>query len=195
MMNGRGTRIYALSIVHCPFMKDWFSHGTGEIDLTKFRKLGRNVVFERGVLVFHPENIEIGDNVYVGHNAMLKGYYKNLMRIGTNTWIGQNCFFHSGGGITIGDLVGIGPGVQILTLAHKFDDDLETPIIQREQAYKPVVIENNCDIGVGSILLPGVTIGTGSMIGAGSVVTHDVEPSSVVAGNPAHLIRKRVGAT
>ena len=184
----------SLSIVHCPLMKDWFSHGTGEVDLTTFRRLGRNVVFERGVLVFHPENIEIGDNVYVGHNAMLKGYHKNLMRIGSNTWIGQNCFFHSGGGITIGNLVGIGPGVQILTLAHKFEDDLATPIIQREQDYKPVVIEDNCDIGVGTILLPGVTIGTGSMIGAGSVVTHDVEPNSVVAGNPARLIRKRVGA-
>ena len=172
-------------------MKDYFSHGTGEIDVTKFRKLGRNVIFEHGVLVFHPENIEIGDNVYVGHNAMLKGYYKNLMRIGSNSWIGQNCFFHSGGGITIGDYVGIGPGTQILTLTHVLDDDIETPIILREQIYKPVVIENNCDIGVGTILLPGVTIGTGSMIGAGSVVTRDVKPYSIVAGNPARVLRKR----
>jgi acetyltransferase-like isoleucine patch superfamily enzyme len=172
-------------------MKDWFSHGTGEIDLTIFRKLGRNVVFERGVLVFHPENIEIGDNVYVGHNAMLKGYFNNLMRIGSNSWIGQNCFFHGGGGITIGNYVGIGPGVQILTLTHVLDENLETPIIEREQEYKPVVIQDNCDIGVGTIILPGVTIGTSSMIGAGSVVTRDVEPYSVVAGNPARLIRKR----
>src|ERR671932_722036 len=175
-------------------MKDWFSHGSGELDTGKFRKLGRNVVFERGVWVFHPENIEIGDNVYVGHNVFLKGYYKSLMRIGSNTWIGQNCFFHSGGGITVGDYVGIGPGVQILTLAHVIDDDLETPIITREQEYLPVVIQDNCDIGVGSILLPGVTIGTGSMIGAGSVVTRDVDAYSVAAGNPARLIRKRTKA-
>ena len=172
-------------------MKDWFSHGTGEIDLSKFRKLGRNVVFERGVLVFHPENIEIGDNVYIGHYAMLKGYFKNQMCIGSNTWIGQNCFFHSGGGIMIGAYVGIGPGVQILTLAHKFDGDVETHIIERGQEYKPVVVKDNCDIGVGSILLPGVTIGTGAMIGAGSVVTRDVEPYAVAAGNPARVIRKR----
>jgi acetyltransferase-like isoleucine patch superfamily enzyme len=172
-------------------MKDWFSHGSGEFDVTRFRKLGRNVVFERGVWVFHPENIEIGDNVYVGHNAFLKGYYKALMRIGSNTWIGQNCFLHSGGGITIGDYVGLGPGVQILTLSHRIDDDRATPIITREQDYAPVVIEDNCDIGVGSIILPGVVIGTGSMIGAGSVVTRDVEPYSVVAGNPARVLRKR----
>jgi acetyltransferase-like isoleucine patch superfamily enzyme len=175
-------------------MKDWFSHGSGELDPEKFRRLGRNVVFERGVMVFHPENIEIGDNVYIGHNAMLKGYYKNLMRIGANTWVGQNCFLHSGGGITIGEFVGLGPGVQILTLAHKFDNDVVTPIILREQNYSPVTIEDNCDIGVGSILLPGVTIGTGSMVGAGSVVTRNVEPYSVIAGNPARLIRKRESA-
>lgn len=173
-------------------MKDWFSHGTGEFQPEQFRSLGRNVVFERGVLVFHPENIIIGDNVYIGHYTMLKGYYKNVMRIGSHTWIGQNCFLHSGGGITIGDYVGIGPSVQILTLTHVLDDDLATPIIEREQKYKPVVIENNCDIGVGTILLPGVTIGTGSMIGAGSVVTRDVEPYSIVAGNPARLLRKRL---
>lgn len=173
-------------------MKDWFSHGTGEFQPEQFRKLGRNVVFERGVLVFHPENIIIGDNVYIGHYTMLKGYYKNEMRIGSHTWIGQNCFLHSGGGITIGDYVGIGPGVQILTLTHVLDDDIVTPIIEREQEYQPVVIENNCDIGVGTIILPGVTIGAGSMIGAGSVVTRDVEPYSIAAGNPARLLRKRL---
>jgi acetyltransferase-like isoleucine patch superfamily enzyme len=173
-------------------MKDWFSHGTGEFRPEDFRQLGRNVIFERGVLVFHPGNIEIGDNVYIGHHTMLKGYYKNLMRIGSNTWIGQNCFLHSGGGITIGDFVGIGPGVQILTLTHILDNDIATPIIERAQEYKPVVIENDCDIGVGAIILPGVTIGTGSMIGAGSVVTRDIEPYSIVAGNPARLVRKRL---
>jgi acetyltransferase-like isoleucine patch superfamily enzyme len=172
-------------------MKDWVSHGTGEVDPSRFRRLGRNVVFERGVWVFHPENIEIGDNVYVGHNAFLKGYYKSLMRIGSHTWIGQNCFLHSGGGITIGEYVGLGPGVQILTLSHVVDDDLSRPLITREQQYLPVVVEDDCDIGVGSILLPGVRIGRSSMVGAGSVVTRDVEPYSVVAGNPARLIRKR----
>ena len=56
------------------------SHGNGEFSLNQFRKIGENVIFERVVMVFHPENIEIGNNVYVGHNTMLKGYYKNLMK-------------------------------------------------------------------------------------------------------------------
>ena len=78
------------------------SHGTGIFDPTQFASLGNNVVFESGVLVFHPENMEIGDNVYVGHNSILKGYYRNVMLIGSGTWIGQQCFFHSAGGLTIG---------------------------------------------------------------------------------------------
>jgi acetyltransferase-like isoleucine patch superfamily enzyme len=65
------------------------SHGTGEFRPEQFASLGRGVIFEAGVLVFHPETITIGDNVYVGHNSMLKGYHRNTMVIGRDTWIGQ----------------------------------------------------------------------------------------------------------
>lgn len=80
------------------------SHGSGEFKPEDFRKLGKGVIFEKGVLVFHPENIEIGDNVYIGHYTILKGYYKNLMIIDNHTWIGQQCFLHSAGGLSIGKL-------------------------------------------------------------------------------------------
>lgn len=168
----------------------YISHGSGKFNIKQFRSIGKNVIFEKGVLVFHPENIEIGNNVYVGHNAMLKGYYKNTMKIGDNTWIGQGCFLHSGGGLTIGKFVGIGPLVKILTHAHK-EEGVKKPILLCEQEYKIVVIKDNCDIGIGAIILPGVSIGEGSIIGAGAVVTRNVEPYSVVAGVPAKLIRKR----
>ena len=167
------------------------SHGDGILDVNKIKTLGENVIFERDVRVFHPENLEIGNHVYVGNDTYLKGYYNNHMKIGSHTWIGQMCFFHSGGGIEIGNHVGIGPCVKILTLQHVLDDNLDTPIIEREQTYEKVVIEDNVDIGVGSIILPSVRIGTGSVIGAGSVVTKDVEPYSIVVGNPAKLLRMR----
>src|SRR5262245_64034364 len=95
------------------------SRGIGAIDPTKFRVLGENVIFEYGALAFHPESISIGSNVYVGHYAILSGYYKNEMQIGSNVWIGQQCFLHSGGGLVIGDGVGIGPGVSIMTSSHR----------------------------------------------------------------------------
>src|SRR5437879_1878688 len=105
------------------------SHGTGAFELSEFKKLGENVVFESGVLVFHPRTISIGRNVYIGHNTILKGYHKGELIIGDNSWIGQMCFLHSAGGIVIEADVGLGPCVKILTSFHK-DEGFIGPIIQ-----------------------------------------------------------------
>lgn len=173
--------------------KPYTSHGTGVVDRTKFRALGENVILEPGVLVFHAENISLGSNIYVGHFSILKGYHRNAMVIGDNTWIGQQCFFHSAGGITIGRNVGVGPQVRILTSVHK-EEGIEVPILFSNLRFAPVVIEDDADLGVGTIVLPGVTIGRGAQVGAGAVVTHDVAAYSVVAGVPAKILRRRPGA-
>jgi acetyltransferase-like isoleucine patch superfamily enzyme len=166
------------------------THGTGEIQLDQFAQLGSNVIFERGVLVFHPENIFIGNNVYIGHYSILKGYYQGQMTIGENTWIGQNCFFHSAGGLTIGQNVGIGPCVKIITSYHA-EEGIDVPILFSRIEMAAVTLEDDCDIGVGATILPGVTIGRGSQIGAGAVVTRDVPPYAVAAGVPARVQRQR----
>ena len=166
------------------------SHGTGEFRPEQFASLGTGVVFEAGVLVFHPETISIGDNVYVGHNAILKGYFRNQMAIGRDTWIGQGCFLHSAGGITIGKAVGIGPMVKILTSQHS-GDDLRRPVLCTPLDVAPVIIEDGADIGVGSILLPGVRIGEGAIVGAGAVVTRSIPAYAVAAGVPAKVVRQR----
>lgn len=166
------------------------SHGTGEFSTTQFARLGEGVVFEPGVLVFHPENIEIGDDVYIGHYTILKGYFKNKMIIGSGTWIGQQCFLHSAGGITIGCNVGIGPGVKIITSAHDLSYR-EMPILHSPIEFAPVIIEEGADIGVGAILLPGVRVGQGAQVAAGAVVTADVAPYAIVGGVPARLLRMR----
>ena len=166
------------------------SHGTGKFSSSQFAKLGQNVVFETGVLVFHPENIEIGDNVYIGHYSILKGYYKNKMVIGDGTWVGQQCFFHSAGGLKIGNNVGIGPGVKIMTSAHSLNE-LDKPILHSTTCFAPVVIEGGSDIGAGAIILAGVHVGRGTQIGAGAVVASDVESFAIVGGVPARVIRKR----
>ena len=166
------------------------SHGTGAFRPEDFRELGPDCVFETGVLVFHPENISLGRNVYLGHYAILKGYYKGQMRIGDESWIGQQCFFHAAGDLTIGARVGVGPGVKILTSEHQ-ESGRETPVLFSPVAMAPVVIEDDADIGLGAILLPGVTIGRGAVIGAGAVVTRDVPAYAVVAGSPARILRHR----
>ncbi|MER2600492.1 MAG: acyltransferase [Caldilineales bacterium] len=166
------------------------SHGSGTFEPSQFARLGRGVVFEPGVLVFHPEQIEIGDDVYIGHQTILKGYYKNRLVIGRGVWIGQQCFLHSAGGLTIGDHVGIGPAVKIITSYHA-EAGRATPILHSRIEFAPVVIEADSDIGVGAVILPGVTIGRGAQIGAGAVVTADVPPYAVAAGVPARVLRLR----
>ena len=167
------------------------SHGTGEVDPAALAACGDGVVFEAGALVFHPENIEIGDDVYVGHQAILKGYYRNRLVIGARSWIGQQCFLHAAGGIRVGVRVGIGPGARVLTSTHALPRDPAAPIMDGELEFAPVALEDGCDIGVGAIILPGVTVGRGAQVGAGAVVTADVPAGAVVAGVPARVVRQR----
>lgn len=166
------------------------SHGDGTFDRASFAQIGENVVIEAGVMVFHAGSIKLGNNVYVGHQTILKGYHENFLEIGDDSWIGQQCFFHSAGGIRIGRSVGIGPGVTILSSYHA-EEGRSVPIIQGDLVFAPVVVEDDCDIGTGTVILAGVTIGRGSQIGAGAVVTRDVAAYSVAAGVPAKVLRER----
>ncbi len=166
------------------------THGTGEFEISQFKKIGANVIFERGVMVFHPETIELGDNIYIGHNTILKGYYNSRFTIDEGTWIGQLCFFHSAGNIIIGKNVGIGPCVKIITSFHG-EEGIERPILHSSMKFSPVTIEDDADIGIGATILPGVTIGKGAQIGAGAVVTENIEPYAIAAGVPAKIIKKR----
>ncbi len=171
-------------------MKPYRSHGSGEFTPDQFKSCGEGVILERGVMVWHPETISIAANVYVGHGTMLKGYHRNEMVIGTGSWIGQMCFFHSAGGITIGKNVGIGPGVKILTSSHG-EEGIEVPILHSRVDFAQVTIGDDCDLGVGSILLPGVTLGRGVQVGAGAVVTGNLPDFAVAAGVPARILRIR----
>jgi acetyltransferase-like isoleucine patch superfamily enzyme len=171
-------------------MRHFSSHGSGEINRELFRKLGENVIFETGVLVFHADHIAIGSNVYVGHYSILKGYYKGEMVIGDDVWIGQQVFFHSAGGLSIGNRVGVGPGVRIITSFHR-EEGWGKPILDSTVEFASVTVGADCDLGAGAVILPGVTIGRGVQIGAGAVVTNDIPDYTVAAGVPAKVIRKR----
>lgn len=166
------------------------SHGTGRWAPQELAQLGADAIIEPDVLIFHPENVEIGDGVYVGHQTILKGYYRNRMRIGARSWVGQQCFFHSAGGITIGKRVGIGPGVKILTSSHS-GRPAGTDIMDTELEFAPVSIGDGSDIGVGAVILPGVTIGRRVQVGAGAVVAAALPDYAVAAGVPAAVLRDR----
>ncbi len=111
------------------------------------------------------------------------------IRLGEHVFINANCTFLDGAFITIGSHTLIGPNVQIYTPHHPID------YVERrgskEYAY-PVVVGNDCWIGGGVIICPGVRIGDRCIIGAGSVVTKDIPDDSLAVGNPAVIKKKLV---
>jgi acetyltransferase-like isoleucine patch superfamily enzyme len=148
------------------------------------------VVIEPGVLVFQPQAISIGSNVYIGHYAILRAYDRAGLAIGDDSWIGQLCYVNAAGGVEIGSRVGIGPGVKIMSSEHS-EEGRSVPVLLCELEFAPVRIEDDCDLGMGAVVLPGRKVGRGSIVGAGAVVTRDVEPYSIVAGVPARKIGMR----
>lgn len=108
-------------------------------------------------------------------------------KVGDNFFLNVNCKLMDSGKITIGDNVFIAPNVCIITEEHAMDTAQR---IQGLEYTHPVTIGDNVWICAGVIVLPGVTIGANSVIGAGSVVTKDIPPDSLAVGNPCKVIRK-----
>lgn len=134
----------------------------------KMKSIGENVLIDKTVVFSSSSNIEIGDNCYIGP-------YGNI---------------HGLGGVSIENSVIIGPRVIIYSSNHNYQEAQQIPY-DKNIIKKPVCIEKGVWIGDSVKIIPGVKIGMGSIIGMGSVVTKDVEPFSVMGGNPARLIRKR----
>jgi len=111
---------------------------------------------------------------------------------GTNIHLGERVFFNFNCvvldvcEVRIGSFTLFGPAVQILTATHPLDADLR----RKQELAKPITIGSDVWVGGGAILCPGVTIGSRSVIGAGSVVTRDIPDDVVAVGNPCRVVRK-----
>lgn len=115
------------------------------------------------------------------------GHMYDRLVIGTQCWINIGCILDLGAAIRIGNNVSIGHGVLVLTGSHDFGASWHRAAAQHA---RPVDIGNGVWLGARSTILPGVTIGAGAIVAAGSVVNHDVPPNTLVAGAPARVIRK-----
>ena len=111
------------------------------------------------------------------------------IRVGERVFINQNCTLYDFAEVRIGDDVMIGPNVSILSAGHPV-----APSERRDYLIgKPIAIERNVWIAAGATIIGGVTVGENSVVAAGSVVTRDVPPNTLVGGNPARVIRSIAG--
>lgn len=132
-----------------------------------FKEVGKNVNIEKGVFFGKGTNISIGNNSGIGLKATVQGP------------------------LIIEDNVMMGPEVIIYTKNHNIEDTNIPMVNQGETKPKLVHIKDDVWIGARVVILPGVTIGKGSVIGACALITKDVEPYSIMGGVPAKLIKKR----
>ncbi len=155
------------------------------------RRFGNGVRIGCGVGFKHLETFEIGDGVFIGAQSYIQGRFDGTTKIGNHVWIGPQAYFDARN-LILEDYVGWGPGAKVLGSAHT-GVPIERPIIETDLEIRPVRVEAWADIGTGAILLPGVTVGKGSIVGAGAVVTRDVPAFSICAGVPARFVRWRDG--
>lgn len=153
------------------------------------RTAGHALQVGPGVVMKHPETMELGDAVFIGAQTMIQGRYDGTCHIGNHVWIGPHAYFDARN-LILEDYVGWGPGAKVLGSSHT-GQPIDVPIIATELSIKPVVIGYGADIGTNATILPGVHVGAHSIVGAGAVVTADVPEYAVVAGVPARVIRHR----
>ena len=114
------------------------------------------------------------------------GFQTKQVSIGDGCFVNAGCWFEGAGRVDIGRDVFLGPQVMILTSVHEIDAGGQ---VDRMPASSPVRIGDRCWLGARAMIMPGVTVGEGTIIGAGAVVTKDCEPGAVYVGVPARRIR------
>ena len=155
-----------------------------------FKCIFNNGHIGHGVRIFSAfkNSIHIGTNVIIGKGTIISNYEKNgQVYIGDGTSIGWYNNFYCQGGLDIGRNVLFASYVCILTSNHKYSN-AHIPIIEQGSSYAAVSIGDNCWIGYNVVILSGVSIGKHTVVGAGSIVTHDLPDHAVCAGNPCRVL-------
>ncbi len=136
--------------------------------------------------LLHRMFAEVGENCYV-ESPYFGNWAGHHVHLGKNVYINANATFVDDTHIYIGDYVMMGPNVTLATAGHPIDPELRRKGLQYNL---PVRIGNNCWLGAGVIVMPGVTIGENTVIGAGSIVTKDIPANVVAVGNPCRILRE-----
>lgn len=142
------------------------------------------------ILAQYGGQVEIGDGCEIEEFALIKSYGGSI-EIGEGCFVGPGCILYGHGGLRVGRYVKMAGQCVVIPSNHRFDD-IDQPIFLQGEDSRGVVIEDDVWLGAGVRVLDGVTIGRGSVIGAGAVVTRSTEPYGVYVGVPATKIRSRL---
>lgn len=130
-----------------------------------FAGFGRDTVIQDRFRVTNPEKVSIGAHCNLAEGVFITG----------------------GGGVTIGNYVGLGPDVKIWSVNHRYADPDQPWMLQGYDQH-PVVIEDDAWLGASCFVMPGVTIGRGAILSAGTVLMKSIPPYAIVAGNPGRIV-------
>lgn len=161
---------------------------------TVFKEIGNNVTIYQPISIIEPENMVLKSHIILSEFSYLaagKGLF-----IGNYIHISTNCSILGGGYCIINDFVGICAGSRIITgsediMGNGITGGPTVPNEYRTNFQSFVIFEKHSFLGTNCIILPGVTIGEGSVIGSGCIITKDVEPWGIYFGNPLRRIKDR----
>jgi acetyltransferase-like isoleucine patch superfamily enzyme len=156
--------------------------------------LGAGSVIHAPATLYNPGVIRIGAGTVIREQIWLNGGRaegkNSVLLIGDGCYIGRFCHINASVGVTIEDRVLIADRVYISDIDHEYRKT-ELPVIAQGVCSKgPVVLKTGCWIGAGAVILPGVTIGRNSVVGANSVVVKSIPDYTVVGGVPARILKE-----
>jgi acetyltransferase-like isoleucine patch superfamily enzyme len=150
-------------------LKRYYRYYRKMVFLKKFKKVGKNFIFDPFSKIYHAEYIEVGDNVFIGEDAHISGEIK----------IGNNVMF--------------GPRPMIIGGSHFFAVKGRSVRVlhpKDRENWEPIVVEDEVWCGASIIIPSGVILGMGCVIGAGSILTKSIPPYTVAVGNPCKPIKR-----
>ena len=167
---------------------------SSDLEKMGFQRVGKNVRIEKGCTIIGLENISLGDDIRIDGGVTL-ACAQGSLKVGSYVHIATGSYIACAGGVELSDFSGLSQGVKIYSCTDDYAGTaLTNPTVPKEflnLTIKPVRIGRHVIIGSGSVVLPGVSVGDGSSIGALSLVTKSLEPWGVYAGTPARKIMPR----
>lgn len=174
-------------------IKTVYSYIFNGLALLRMRKVGKRIFVRKHLRVGTPKGITIGNEVIMGMFCRLECYEDNgilgQIKLGDTTKLGHFCTILAGANVNIGKCTRFGSFVTVMSETHGINPEKgiyhKQPLVCKE-----VNIGEYCWLGEKVIVMPGVSIGDWSVVGAGSLVTRDIPPFSIAVGNPAKVIKR-----